>query len=157
MLGVGALLSLLFRCDPTSRLAWDGRDLIRSDDSHFDIGGDTARVLAPGVVVHLDLAMTNPHDQAMTVTDLVVAVDGVTAPLADRHHPCSVDDYMVEQMGADVRATVPRGAQRSLSDLGIDPQEWPRVGMVDRSVNQDGCKGAVVTLSYSAAGAVHQR
>jgi hypothetical protein len=36
--------------------------------------------------------------------------------------------------------------------MDLADESWPAVGMVDRPVNQDGCKGASVTLRYEASG-----
>jgi hypothetical protein len=40
----------------------------------------------------------------------------------------------------------------SLGGLGFSTRRWPHIGMIDRSVNQDGCKQAIVTLGYSGTG-----
>jgi hypothetical protein len=152
LLILGALLFVLFYCEPRNRTRLDGGGEAALNESTFGIGGDTTQAMSPGVTVSIDVMMTNPNDRAMAVSGLVITVDRVAAPRADRLHPCSVDDFTVEQPEVDLRATVPANTFRSLSSLGVDPERWPRVGMVNRSVNQDGCKGASVTLAYSGSG-----
>jgi hypothetical protein len=39
-----------------------------------------------------------------------------------------------------------------LAKLGVPAASWPRLTMLNRSVNQDGCKGAVVRLRFKARG-----
>jgi hypothetical protein len=153
-LAVMTLLVLLFSCGPKHRLLFDGdgaRDLELGDTS-FTIDGDTTEAMSPGLMVEIDLHLTNAHSQGMLVSHLAVAVESVTAPGADRTHPCSVADFTVVQPAGDLRANVPAGTTSSFSDLGVAEDRWPRVGMLDRSVNQDGCKGALVTLAYSGSG-----
>jgi hypothetical protein len=149
LLALGALPFVLFSCEPR---VFDGGGEAALNESTFGIGGDTTQTMSPGMTVRVDVTMTNPNDRAMTVSGLVITVDRVAAPRADRLHPCSVDDFTVEQPEVDLRATVPANTFRSLSGLGVDQARWPRVGMVNRSVNQDGCKGALVTLAYSGSG-----
>lgn len=151
---LAALLVFLFSCDPRDRMTVDGNGEAELDGTAFTINGDTAEVMSPGVVRRIDLEITNPHGETMTVTDLGITVDIVAAPRADRLHPCSVDDFTVEQPEDGLRATVPAGTTVSFSSLGVAADGWPRVGMLDRPVNQDGCKDAVVTLAYSGSGAL---
>ena len=117
--------------------------------TQYDFG--PAHPMAP---VRVDLTMSNPHEVAMTVSGLTITVDSITAPHADGHHLCSVDDFMVEQPANGLRLVLPAGTSRSLSGLGIDHERWPRIGMVNRPLNQDGCKGALVALSYAGSGAL---
>jgi hypothetical protein len=116
------------------------------------IEGDVVEPIAPGVMVPLDLEFTNPHDVDLSLTNLSVTVHEVTAPNSDEVHSCAVVDFAVEQAPSDLRITVAAGATSTLSGLGLPSAVWPRMGMHDRPVNQDGCKGASLTLDYSAAG-----
>jgi hypothetical protein len=152
LLALGALLFVLFRCEPTDQAVVENGGGAQPVDTRFGIEGDTIEPLSPGTTVRVDLTMTNPHEVAMAVSGLTITVDRVTAPRADRLHLCSVDDFTVEQPGDRLHVTLPAEASRSLSGLGVDRQQWPEVGMVDRPRNQDGCKGALVTLSYTGSG-----
>ncbi|UUL77431.1 hypothetical protein NG819_08200 [Pseudarthrobacter sp. Fe7] len=57
--------------------------------------------------------------------------------------PCSAADFAVTQYSGPYPLAVPAGSS-SLSGLGVAQQAWPRVGMLDSSANQDGCKGATI-------------
>jgi hypothetical protein len=116
------------------------------------IDGNAVEPVSPGVTVPLDLTFTNPHDTVVSITTLTVAVDGVDAPNSDAIHACPLDDFTVDQAPLDLRITLAARATNSLSDLGLPPHMWPHLGMVNRPVNQDGCKGASLTLTYTASG-----
>ena len=146
------LLVLLFSCESKDRLALDGDAEAALGDTSFTIGGDTTEAMVPGLMVGIDLHLTNAHRQGILVSHLAVEVESVTAPRSDPLHPCSVADFTVVQPAADLRATVPANTTSSFSSLGVAQGEWPQVGLLDRSVNQDGCKGALVTLAYSGSG-----
>jgi hypothetical protein len=146
------LLVWLFSCHSTQRLGFDGDGRADLGDTSFTINGDTTEAMSPGLMVGIDLRLTNGHARRMQVSDLAVAVASVSAPRADPLHPCSVADFAVVQPAGDLQASVPAHTTSSFSSLGVAHDRWPQVGMLDRSVNQDGCKGAIVTLSYSGSG-----
>ena len=102
----------------------------------------------------LDLSLTNPNDSAMSVTDLRVRVQKVSAPNADAAHPCAAGDFAVAQGSSSRKITLAARATRTLSNLGLPRASWPHVGMLNRPANQDGCKGASLTLAYTASGSL---
>jgi hypothetical protein len=118
----------------------------------FTIAGHAAEPISPGVMVSLDLTITNPHDVPLSVSDLSVAVRGVSGPNVDHLHPCAVGDFAVQQTSSSLEVTLAASATSTLSSLGLPRTSWPRVGMLNRSVNQDGCKGASLTLDYTGSG-----
>ncbi len=120
----------------------------------FSIAGDASKLISPGVSVPIDLALTNPHDVEMTISGLQVVVREVSAPQADGAHPCTVDDFRVDQAPGGLELRVLAGETSTLRGLAVPRAGWPQVGMRDRSVNQDGCKGASLTLGYTATGRV---
>jgi hypothetical protein len=122
----------------------------------FGIAGDATEQIKPGVMVPLDLKLTNPHDAALSVTDLRVEVRAVSAPNADDAHPCTVDDFAVDQVPQGFTVTVVAHTTSPLSGLGVPLSARPKVGMVNRPVNQDGCKGASLSLAYTAAGTLRR-
>ena len=75
--------------------SWKGRGTADNGglSAAFQIQGDATAPVSPGISVPLDLRFTNPHVEAMTVTHLKVTIRKLTAPGADRDHPCSVSDY----------------------------------------------------------------
>jgi hypothetical protein len=118
----------------------------------FTIDGDAAAPISPGVRVPLDLKLTNRQDVPLTVTDLRVTVQAVSAPNADEGHPCAAQDFAVDQASGGLEITLPGRSTSILSSLGVPAASQPQVGMVNRAADQDGCKGASVTLAYTASG-----
>jgi hypothetical protein len=131
---------------------WSGGARLEASTAAFTIDGNVDELISPGVKAFIDLAFTNPHDVAMSVTDVAVTVREVNAPNADDIHPCAIGDFAVEQAPNSVEITLAARSTSTLRGLGIARARWPRVGMRERSVNQDGCKGASLTLGYTASG-----
>jgi hypothetical protein len=75
----------------------------------------------------------------------------VEAPRATGALPCTAGDFTVVQFAGAYPLRVGPQATVHLSDLGVAAARGPQLRMLDRPVNQDGCQGATVTLSYSGA------
>ncbi|MGW5192831.1 COG1470 family protein [Kribbella sp. NPDC004138] len=120
----------------------------------FAISGDLSGTLAPGISRPLDLTLTNPNKKPISVTNLTVTVQSVTrTSYATTHNlPCAPADYKVTHYGGTYPLTVPGSGNASLSGLGIAQSAWPQVTMLDTATNQDGCKGATITLAYAGSG-----
>ena len=129
-----------------------GSGELRGAAATITIGGDVEEPISPGSLVPLDLELTNPYDVEVTVHGLTVAVTHVDAPRSDADHACTVADFEVRMLAPDLELSLPPGTSR-LSGQGLAPSQWPAVGMTNRPVNQDGCKGASMTLEYEASGA----
>ena len=154
-LGILALVSLLSG-ESTSRpsaSAGDGSGHAdpESTVTSFTIAGDTHRPLSPGRTVPLNLRVTNPNSFPLAATDFRVSVRSVDAPRATASHPCTLADFAVVQASGSLLARVPAHATTSLRRLQLSRGQWPRVGMLDTNVNQDGCKGASLMLRYRAS------
>ncbi|WP_104089585.1 MULTISPECIES: hypothetical protein [unclassified Cryobacterium] len=123
--------------------------------SELDINAHATVIgpLSPGILVPIDLEFDNPHHFNLDVIDLRVLIDGVDAPNADADHPCTAGDFEVSQTTLAAALTIPAHLTRALSELDLPRASWPRVGMRSSETNQDGCKGALITLNYSATGA----
>jgi hypothetical protein len=117
----------------------------------FTVAG-TATGLEPGVPQPLNLKLTNSNPLALTVTSLRVSVQTVDAPRATADHACALADFSVQQFAGLYPLTVPSSSTRTLADLGISSAQWPQVAILDRPLNQDGCQGATLRLSYSGSG-----
>jgi len=124
------------------------------NQSHFVISGSPTKPMSPGVQVPLDLHLQNTNKTNMSVTDLEVVVRAVDAPNSTAERPCPVEDFTVAQVPGDLDLTLPPEATSSLSGLSVSSAEWPHVGMLNTSVNQDGCKGASLILDYSGSGVI---
>jgi hypothetical protein len=112
----------------------------------FTIHGAVAGPLLIGDSVPIVLTITNPNGHPITIRELSVEVNAVkTARPAAQ---CGAGDFAVRQPGPDVRLVVPATSTASLAALGLTAAQQPAVMLVDRSAhNQDGCKGAAVSLA----------
>lgn len=121
-----------------------------SNAKPFTISGDvpSTSLLSPGVSFPLDLTLTNPNAQSISITNLSVSVGSVTGGSGG----CTASDFTVTQFTGTYPLVVPAGAAQSLSSLGVSVSAMPRVGMLDRIVSQDGCKGVRLALAYSGTG-----
>jgi hypothetical protein len=120
----------------------------------FTIDGDLTEPLSPGTGSSLNLSITNPLDSALAVSKLLVEVDAVDAPNATAEHPCDVDDFAVDQFAGYGSLILEADSTSTLADLGVPNEDWPIVRMLDTEANQDGCKDATLSLSYSAEGRI---
>lgn len=134
----------------------DGQADVRLVGRSFTISGDADRPLSPGRSAPIDLEVENPFGDPLRVDELRVRVRAVRAPRADERHPCTRRDFRVRQLRTGFAVIVPAGATRSLDRLGVARSAWPRVRMVNRPVNQDGCKGASITLAYDGSGSLRR-
>ncbi|WP_410676532.1 hypothetical protein [Amycolatopsis sp. cmx-4-68] len=152
LLGAAAWISLV-TCDPLTTMSGHGTGDADTDQPAgvVRIQGNVTEPIAPGVRVPLDLTLINPQDLEVSITHLTVAVAQVDAPNSDATHVCTVEDFTVDQAPHDLRITLAARATNTLSGLGLPSTTWPRMGMHDRPVNQDNCKGASLTLSYTAS------
>ncbi len=109
------------------------------------------RELMPGFSQPVDLDLRNPSDRPLTVRNLTLRVRDVRAPRADAAHPCSAADFSAVGFSGPYGFTVPASTTRSLAELGIPRDHWPRVGMHNTVRNQDGCKGARLRFSFEVS------
>lgn len=119
----------------------------------FALAGNVPGTLSPGTSAGLDLQITNPNNKPLSLTNISVAVSGVTrsADALARNLPCAPADYAVTQYSGPYPLAAPTGTT-SLSGLGVAAAALPQVAMLDTSANQDGCKGATLQLTYSGSG-----
>jgi hypothetical protein len=125
--------------------------VISPPDPALTIRGTPSELLSPGGAASIDLQLTNPHGSRLNVNRLVVSITGVQAPQADLSHPCTVEDFAVSQFSGSYGFALAPSSNRSLSQLGFPAQRWPTLSMLDRPIDQDGCQGASVSLSFSAS------
>lgn len=120
----------------------------------FTISGNLSGALAPGLSRSLDLTLVNPNKKPISITNLTATVQTVTrtAYAIAHNQPCTAADYAVTQYSGSYPLTVPGSSSTSLSSLGVSTSAQPKVSMLNTAVNQDGCKGATLTLAYSGSG-----
>jgi hypothetical protein len=115
----------------------------------FTIAGVLPHPLTPGAAAPLDLTLVNQESIDLSISGLSVQVASISGPQTDPTHPCSASDFSVEQFSETPGFTLPASSTVSLSELGFTPTEWPEVSMLNLPVNQDGCKQASLSLSFS--------
>jgi hypothetical protein len=127
--------------------------VLDSTIKQFGISGNVPGTLSPGTSAGLNLQISNPINKPLSLTNLSVAVAGVTrsAAAVAGNLPCTPADFTVTQYSGPYPLAVP-ATGGSLQGLNVAQTAWPRVGMLDTSTNQDGCKGATLQLSYSGSG-----
>jgi hypothetical protein len=131
-----------------------GGGSVEQPGASYTIAGTLTQQLRPGDVDALDLQLTNLGSAAMTALDLHVAISHVTAPAATASRPCTVNDFEVVQAAAGLTVDLSAYESTSLSARGIPTSQWPQIGMLNTTANQDGCKGATLTLSFSGSSSV---
>ncbi len=132
-----------------------GRGVLDTTEESFTLSGELSQIISPGVFVPLDLRITNSNHVPLVFSELVVAVTAVNAPNATKQLPCTVKDFTVNQVHENLSLRVKAGATVALSQLGMPNTAWPQVGMpLNKKTNQDGCRGASLTLTYSGVGQV---
>lgn len=110
---------------------------------NFTISGSLSTELSPGVSAPLNLTFDNPNQQALAIEELQVTVVRTSAGA------CAADNFSATAFTGPYPITIPSG-NSTLAGAVADSSKWPRVGMVNKPVNQDACKGVSVSLAYSA-------
>ena len=127
--------------------------VITTTGKQFTITAAPVNVGGPGARAALDLVLTNPNNQPVQITNLTVAVSSVVkASSAPANRACTPADYAAVQFSGSYPLSLGAGQSVSLSGLGIPSSQWPALTMLDTASNQDGCKGAGVSLTFSGAG-----
>jgi hypothetical protein len=129
------------------------RLVLDSTIKQFALSGNLPGTLSPGTSAGLDLQIGNATGKPLSVSNLSVAIAGVTrSPEAvARNLACTAADFAVTQYSGPYPLAVPVTGGL-LSELKVPASAWPRVAMVDALNNQDGCKGATLQLTYSGSG-----
>jgi hypothetical protein len=166
-----AVLVALLVCVPSIALAawpalgWQADDVRRtlgSDDvtrhhgpdavwtDGVRITGNVAVPLSPGVAAPITVRFTNSYPRSVAMQRVRVSIASISAPHADATHRCTRMDFEIHQMP---RRTLHVPARRAvdLTALGIPVASWPTLAMRNLPYNQDGCKGATVTLHFRTA------
>ena len=134
-----------------SDTAWANRDTRATWSVPVRITGTVRGELRPGFSAPIDLRFTNPNSRTVRMRRARVTIIRITAPHADAAHPCTRLDYEIRQMPRRI-LQIPGMRSIDLSGLGVPTRKWPTLAMRNRPVNQDGCKGARLTLGYRAPG-----
>jgi hypothetical protein len=118
------------------------------DPQPFTLAGAPSPGVVPGGSAVIDLTVTNPNDVELTLTGLTATISTIT-PAPGAIGPCTPADFALTALPATVDVALPPNSSRTLSALGVADADLPRFSMLNTPQNQDGCKSAVVTLSYT--------
>jgi len=114
----------------------------------FGISGDVRQLLVPGVMVPIELTLTNDAAVPLGVTELKVRVASVDSGAAAT--ACRPQDFITEAAdlgGASL--SLGSGASSTLGALGLARSRWPRIGIAARASADDRCRNVSVSLSYA--------
>jgi hypothetical protein len=115
----------------------------------FRIAGSLPALLVPGSSEPVDLALTNLGDTDLQITGLGVRVGSVSAPESTANRPCGIEDFAVAPFSGAYGFTLPGSSTMTLAELGLPVPQWPRVAMLNRPTNQNGCMRARITLAFT--------
>jgi hypothetical protein len=122
-----------------------------SQGASVRVTGSPRTVLSPGIASPIELHFLNPQGRPVTVRRVEIRITGLDARRADAAHPCSPSDFRIRQM-PNRTLVLPSRQATDLTELGVPLRSWPRLKLRNRPGNQDGCKGAHLTLGYRAYG-----
>ncbi len=114
----------------------------------FTISGNVPSLLSPGVGGPLRLTVANPFDFDLRVTALSVTVQpGTSRPGCDG--TANLQLTQSNTAGGLLSIVVPANGSTTLPAQGATA---PQLTMLDLPTNQDSCKNAVFTFSFSGTG-----
>ncbi|KQU65428.1 hypothetical protein [Phycicoccus sp. Root101] len=118
----------------------------------FTLSGDLMGSLYPGAPGRpVALAVTNPNNQPIKITNLGVTVSSVTR-LGSAVSGCTPTDFAVRQYVGSYPLSVPANAQATrLENLGVPTSALPTVTFVNAARSQDACRGVTVNLAYTGS------
>jgi hypothetical protein len=116
----------------------------------IQITGNVQSPLSPGMSSPISVRINNPNPRTVAMQRVRVKIAGITAPHADATHRCTRVDFEIHQMPR-LALRVPAGRVTDLAGLGLPVTSWPTLAMRNLPTNQDGCKGATVTLRFRTA------
>jgi hypothetical protein len=114
----------------------------------FTISGNVSGLLSPGIGAAVPVTITNPLTFPLTVTDLVMTPTAGSSK-AGCDGPTNLSVTQSNMAGGSVPVVVPAGGSVLLPAQGATE---PVVTMLDLGSNQDACKGATFSFTYSAMG-----
>jgi hypothetical protein len=141
---------LSFVQDGASRVAHGPQELHRGHK--VKVTGVAQGQLRPGTSAPIALTFQNPNRHRVQMKRVRVKISGIIAPNADAAHPCTTADYAVRQMPRRTTLRVRGKRTTTLATMHIPMDSWPWLTMLNRPLNQDGCKGAEVRLKFKARG-----
>jgi hypothetical protein len=122
------------------------KEVAQAAGKPFTVAGGASAPLAPGLSRPLAITLSNPNGVAIAVTALSASVvPGSTKPGCDGPTNLQLTQSNVAEANP---LTIPANGQVTLPSGAVTA---PRVLMRDLPVNQDACKGATFTFTYSGS------
>ncbi|HEX7298604.1 MAG TPA: Ig-like domain-containing protein [Solirubrobacteraceae bacterium] len=120
--------------------------ITRATNRDFTISGSASALLYPGAPAQpIALTLTNPNSVAIYVTSLQVTVAGSSSPGCS---PATNLGLTQSNASSAAPARVPAGGSVTLPAQGVSA---PTIRLLNLPVNQDACKNATFSLSYSGS------
>lgn len=133
---------------PDTCVSWMIHSPTTSPSGAFAISAVVPGLLSPGVGLPLTLRISNPFNFNLSVTALTVTVaPGSSQPGCDG--PANLQVTQSNVAGGSLSIVVPAHGSVTLPVQGATA---PQVTMLDLATNQNACKNAVFTFSYSGSG-----
>jgi hypothetical protein len=108
--------------------------------------------LRPGASAPIVLRFQNPNRHKVQMKRVRVKISEIVAPHADAAHPCTKADFAIRQMPRRTLLRVPARRTIDLAAMRVPATDWPVLTMLNRPLNQDGCKDAQLKLKFKARG-----
>ena len=115
-----------------------------SGSKTFAVSGSLTQFFYPGASQPIDLSITNPNSQPITI-----ASGGITVGISTSKTGCSASSNFAVTHSLTTSITIPANSTRRLSALGVPQAKWPLIAMLDTLSNQDACKSTSLTLTYT--------
>jgi large repetitive protein len=122
------------------------KEVVETAGKPFTVAGNASGPLAPGLTRSLTLTLSNPNNVAITVTALSASVAAGSSN-AGCDGPTNLQLTQSNISAANPLA-VPANGHVTLPSSAVSA---PQVLMKDLPVNQDACKGASFTFTYSGS------
>ena len=133
---------------PDTCFSWMIHSPTTSPSGAFAISGDLPGLLSPGTGLPLTLTVSNAFDFDLTVTAITVTVvPGSSQPGCDG--PANLQVTQSNLAGGSLSIVVPAHGSVTLPAQGATA---PQVTMLDLPTNQNACKNALFTFSFSGSG-----
>jgi hypothetical protein len=113
----------------------------------FRISGVAETRLSPSAVASVDVSLTNPNSRPLAITRLDAQISAITTRAGSG--PCGQQDFAVRQFSGEYGFVVGPSRTTTLGRIGVPSSQWPQITMIDRPVNQDGCKNALISISFT--------
>ena len=96
-----------------------------------------------GAAVSLAGEFDNTNDGPVHVNEVNATIGAITGPNITVGTPCTAADYTLGGFPVTVNDDIPVGT-------GVGAWTGGTIAMVETGVNQDGCKGATITINYTS-------